>query len=158
MRASVNPRVFWMRAAIVVVSLTAAHFVLERIARVNTRSVPYHFVWIDGGLPRKGDFAIVSVRHPVIAPDGSEARITKQLVCVEGDYLRFDGQAWYCNGARLGERLKTTLSGEPLEPFVFDGLIPPGQGFVMGTSPHSFDSRYLGLVSTERMVKVRGLW
>lgn len=158
MRPSISPRVFWTRASIVLVALTAVHFVLQNIARVNTRSVPYHFVWIEGGRPGKGDFAIVSVRHPVIAPDGSQARITKQLVCVEGEYLSFDGEAWYCNGARLGERLRTTLSGEPLDPFVFDGLIPPGQGFVMGTSPYSFDSRYLGLVSTEHMVKVRGLF
>lgn len=154
----ISPRVFWMRIGLVIAIMAGIHLLLDNVARVNTRSVPYHFVWIDGGRPAKGDFAIITIRHPVIAPDGSEARITKQLACVAGEYLRFDGEAWFCNGVRLGDRLKTTLSGKPLQPFAYDGQIPSGQGFVMGTSPYSFDSRYMGLVSIDKMVKVRGLF
>lgn len=157
-RPSVSPRVFWLRAAFVIAFLAGMNELLDHVARVNTRSIPYHFVWIVGGQPAKGDYAIVTLRHPAIAADGKEARITKRLVCEPGDYLRFDGAAWYCNGEKLGVPLTTTISGKPLEPFVYDGLVPVGQGFVMGTSPYSFDSRYLGFVPIEHMTKVRGLF
>lgn len=157
-KVPVTPRQFWSRATFVIVFLTGVNLLFDKIARVETRSVPYHFVWIEGGTPAKGEFAIVTLKHDAIAPGGREARITKQLVCVPGDHLRFDGAAWFCNGDKLGEPLATTLSGAPLEPFVYDGLVPEGQGFVMGTSPYSFDSRYLGFLPLASMVKVRGIF
>jgi signal peptidase I/conjugal transfer pilin signal peptidase TrbI len=63
-----------------------------------------------------------------------------------GDHLKTLDRLYYCNGEFLGWAKEYSLKGERVENFVYDGVVPTGNIFVMGEHKDSFDSRYFGFI------------
>jgi conjugal transfer pilin signal peptidase TrbI len=137
------------------VSVTIS-FGMDRIVLAHGESVPITVFWkLPRSLPVKGDYVMFEISHPIIGP--RPTKLTKQLVCDAGDLLQLRGDAFWCNGVRLGGFITRTWDDKPLTPFAYDGQIPEGQAFVMGSHPRSLDSRYLGLVDKAHLVRLAGL-
>lgn len=137
------------------VSLAIA-FGMDRVVLAHGESVPITVFWkLPRSVPVKGDYVMLEISHPIVGP--RPAKLTKQLVCDAGDLLQLKDDAFWCNGVRLGGFITRTWDDRPLTPFAYDGEIPEGQAFVMGTHPRSFDSRYFGLVDKSRLIRMKGL-
>ena len=108
----------------------------------TTPSTSYRIFRIEKGLPKKDDYVIVEVPFAVTP----QKVFIKRIACIEGDYLKVKGRAFYCNGIFIGCAKDETLDGKPLEHIYYDGIIPEGYIFVVGDSFHSYDSKYFGLV------------
>jgi conjugal transfer pilin signal peptidase TrbI len=146
-----------VRRALVLGAISLAiAFGMERVVLAHGESVPYTVFWkLPRSMPVKGDYVMLEISHPIVGPRPTE--LTKKLVCDEGDLLQLKGDAFYCNGVRLGGFITRTWDDKPLVPFAYDGTIPVGQAFVMGSHPRSFDSRYFGLVDKPRLVRLKGV-
>jgi type IV secretory pathway protease TraF len=139
-------------AALVVVIWVA----MSRIIVAKGESVPYTVFWVSpNAVAKLSDFVTLSVSHPVIGDE--PVMLTKQIVCDEGQRIERTADAFICDGQRLGGFITRTWDDKALEPFEANVVIPPGQAFVMGTHPRSFDSRYFGLVDKATLVVVRPL-
>lgn len=57
----------------------------------------------------------------------------------------------------MGIAQKTDKDGNKVEQFIFNGVIPKDNFFVMGTHPRSFDSRYWGFVD-RKDIKGVSIW
>ncbi|HHJ63328.1 MAG TPA: hypothetical protein ENJ61_00310 [Aquifex aeolicus] len=76
--------------------------------------------------------------------------LIKKAVCFPGDFLAARGGEFYCNGKLIA----VAYPEAPVPPISYDGRIPEGRYFVLGIHPASFDSRYMGLVSLDRITGV----
>ncbi|OPY66947.1 MAG: Peptidase S26 [Syntrophorhabdus sp. PtaU1.Bin050] len=72
--------------------------------------------------------------------------VMKMARCMPGDHLKTLDRLYYCNGEFLGWAKEYSLKGERVENFVYDGVVPTGNIFVMGEHKDSFDSRYFGFI------------
>lgn len=125
-------------------------FGMDRVVLAHGESIPYTVLWRSPSrVVAKGDYVMVEVTHPIIG--AKPEKLTKQVACDEGDRLELRSDAFYCNGQRLGGFITRTWDDKPLVPFAYNGKIPEGSAFVMGTHPRSFDSRYFGLIEKTRM-------
>lgn len=77
------------------------------------------------------------------------ATLVKRIGCAPGQFLQVTAAEARCNGILLGMIRTVSLSGLPLTPVFFNGVIPQGQYFMMGDHLASYDSRYLGLIPFE---------
>ena len=137
------------------VSLAIA-FGMDRVVLAHGESVPITVFWkLPRSVPVKGDYVMLEISHPIVGP--RPAKLTKQLVCDAGDLLQLKDDAFWCNSVRLGGFITRTWDDKPLTPFAYNGKIPDGQAFVMGSHPRSFDSRYFGLVDKSRLIRMKGL-
>lgn len=113
-------------------------------------SLPYNFFLYlpPKGKPMKGEYVefVEVFKSPLLKKFKNPVYLIKKVVCTEGDVLRTDGFTFYCNDRFLGVAMGKTPKGKPLKVFEYNGKIPPGYFFVMGTHSYSFDSRYIGLV------------
>lgn len=94
------------------------------------------------------------------APNG-QARVMKRMICLEGDELRYDAgeRYFYCNDVAVGYVKPNALDGTSLEPFNWTGtVIPEGFAYVGGGHKDSYDSRYFGLVSLDRLTRYEKLF
>jgi conjugal transfer pilin signal peptidase TrbI len=85
---------------------------------------------------------------------------TKQVGCRPGDFLTVDDDRRFsCNGKPLGQALMTDSRGEALPLFVFNGVTPPDNYFVIGSNPRSFDSKYFGFIKKNGILfKAYPIW
>lgn len=147
-----------LRAVISGIAVTLLWCAMDRVHRVETRSIPEHLTLVVGGPVHLGDLVEFQVnRDPVIPPERLPAVLTKRVACLAPSVLSWHDAAFWCDGQNLGGVIHQTLDHRPLLPFHWDGPIPAGQAFVMGTHPHSYDSRYLGFIAVDRLQKVWGL-
>lgn len=94
------------------------------------------------------------------APNG-QARVMKRMICLPGDELRYDAKerVFFCNDVAVGYVKPKALDGTALEPFSWAGnTIPPGYAYVGGGHKDSYDSRYFGLVSLDRLTRYEKLF
>jgi conjugal transfer pilin signal peptidase TrbI len=86
--------------------------------------------------------------------------LTKQVGCTPGDTLTVDDERRFsCNGNPLGQALRTDSRGDVLPLFVFNGVVPQGRYFMIGSNPRSFDSKYFGFVKkNEIFYKAYPIW
>ena len=151
----IEPRVF--RRYLIVIALIAAgvYYAQRELVVALTPSVDHRYFWRTESTPQKGDYATFILIHPLL--DNRPIRVTKRVMCGQGDELRVDGREFYCNGDFLGIAKTEGFLGQKLPLFSFDGVIPSGKAFVAGTHVDSFDSRYWGFIDvadTERVVPV----
>ncbi len=82
--------------------------------------------------------------------------LMKRIACLAGQYLMVTISKVFCDGLEIGTLRAANMKGEPIAPALYNGIIPKGQAFVMGDHPHSYDSRYFGLIQimwiTEKLV------
>lgn len=102
---------------------------------VPHRGEKMSFVWHGGGPYPKG----------VI--------FTKIVRGVPGDRVERQGRDFYINGEWVATAKEYSTTGHPLE-VGREGVIPPGEYFVMTHHPDSFDSRYstVGWIKQEQIV------
>jgi type IV secretory pathway protease TraF len=149
--ADLGRRLVLLAAVSYAVTIIMGHLVIAR-----GESVPLTLFWrLDSGPIHTGSYVTFEATHPIIGLH--PARLTKLVVCDEGDQLAFHDDAFWCNGTRLGGYISRTWDDQPLEPFRFTGVIPAGQAFVMGVHPRSFDSRYFGWVAKSKLTRLVGL-
>ena len=110
-----------------------------------------------------GDYLVF--RHqglPQVQPGlGAEhEQMIKQVGCLPGDKLTVDAaNRFTCNGQMLGQALAADSKGRPLPQFLFNGQVPAGRLFMVGTHPRSYDSKYFGFIdATEIIYKALPLW
>jgi len=107
---------------------------------------------------KKGDLIVFRFKGDDFAPKGLQ--FFKKVVCVPGDKLEVNPQKreFYCNGKFIGRALNYSCKEhKPVYPFVFNGTIPKGKYFVIGTDKCSYDSRYWGFVDKSQIV-AKILW
>jgi type IV secretory pathway protease TraF len=132
------------------ISVGMAHVLLA-----HGESVPFTVFWRIASRIQRGDYVTFPMSHPIIGP--GTANLTTQVVCDEGDRHAYHDDAFWCNGERHGGYISRTWDDKPLTPFQFDGPVPPGEMFVMGSHPRSFDSRYFGFVHKSLAVRLMGV-
>ena len=86
--------------------------------------------------------------------------LTKQVGCAPGNVLKVDeDRSFTCNGQPLGQALQTDTNGDVLPLFVFNGVIPQDNYFMVGSNARSYDSRYFGFIRKDEIAyKAYPLW
>lgn len=83
--------------------------------------------------------------------------LLKHLVGLPGDVVLVTSKGLYVNEHLQpnSKILTTDHAGKPIPSFLSSGTIPPGKALVLSEyNPHSFDSRYYGLVRLDSLHKV----
>ena len=79
--------------------------------------------------------------------------LLKKIVGVAGDFLCIKQQNVYINKKWIGKVYTTDGKGNALPIFSFCGKIPKDNYFMQGiANPHSFDSRYYGLIDQSQIM------
>ena len=146
-------RLFLVFAAITVVALCESYTVLA-----GSQSIPYHVLFLLGGPGSKGDYVNVEVPGAYIGRKDEHVTLSKRIGCVAGDTLTFKNRAHFCNGEFLGRVLDRTHDGRWLKPFVWNGPVPAGKVFIVGTHERSWDSRYFGFVDAAKTERLKPLF
>ncbi|AII15528.1 conjugal transfer peptidase TraF (plasmid) [Campylobacter iguaniorum] len=98
----------------------------------------------------KGEIIYFSL--PIETPYYKKAsKFGKIIMCEGGDKLSTQGLDYYCNNKFIGTAKTTDKNGKPVSPFIYNGEIPQGSFFVMGTHERSYDSRYWGFVNEDQI-------
>ncbi len=105
--------------------------------------------------------------------------IIKKIGCSPGEVLKIVWDDYFCNEKWLGRAKHYSQTGIPVKPFnpcntdisvklfnslatntsICERVVPEDSYFVIGTNKDSYDSRYFGFVSKEKIVsKVIPLW
>lgn len=85
------------------------------------------------------------------------SNFAKYVRCEGGDKLSVKNLQYFCNNKFIGVAKTKDKNGKSIEPFVYEGIIPEGQYFVMGTHERSYDSRYWGFVDYN-LIKGVSVW
>jgi len=132
----------------------------ERVVFIKhsfSASVPYSW-WIDlsvFGFNHKNKGAYVQIDKEPYLKEKEGSTILKMIACDSGDYLKVtDKKKYYCNGKYLCVAKDASSAGEAVDNFVFNGQIPSGKFFAMGTHPRSWDSRYFGFVDKGKIMAI----
>jgi conjugative transfer signal peptidase TraF len=125
--------------------------------RVNlTPSLPQGVYALCPGAPGKGDFVTFCLEGEFAdlarergylgagsCPSGLRP-LLKRVTGLPGDAIPGD----------LAVRSADSM-GRPMPSALPEGIIPPGMALVLAEHPGSFDSRYFGLVSSEKLQRVK---
>jgi type IV secretory pathway protease TraF len=122
------------------------------IGFTTSPSVPIHMFYVAkiySGID-VGDYVELDFWGSQYYPE--HEKMVKKVACKEGMYLKVVGRDYYCNGVYLGRAKERDRYGKYVENFKYDGVIPEGYYFLLGTHPDSYDSRYYGFAPRERVV------
>ncbi len=121
---------------------------------ISTSASIDHRVFLKVSVPGKierGDYLLFKTSDwdkIIVKGLGKPDKAIKKVGCIPGDTLERKGDDFFCNGKSLNVVIETTTStGEKLPEFNFNGIVPAGSYFMMGTDKRSFDSRYYGFVN-----------
>lgn len=159
-----------IRSAIVIVSLGLFGFLFSTFFSrygiffdlAETRCMP---AWVYVGYPKtptlqRGDIVSFNVKDattPIKIFNGQ--RLAKIIAGMPGDLVESNEEGVKINGKPIALRNPISLSKmaeKKMVPINVNRVLQPGELFVMGTLPRSFDSRYWGILQAtevERMVK-----
>lgn len=149
-------RSFTAKLAIVAVGCVAIFYAERHILVTVSASVDDRIFWRTGDAPDRGDYATFMFSHPLAGHD--PVRLTKRLVCWEGDVLTVEGRQHFCNGEPLGVAKESGLDGQALPLFVYNDVVPVGKAFAYGGHADSFDSRYWGLIDVNEAERLHPLF
>ena len=156
----------WQAYAVVLPIALLAALLLPQVTLVMSPSIDAWAVRKAPGPIARGDLVQFTLVHPIAGPE--PVQVTKRALCVPGDRLTrieirsatvpntFDGH-YYCNGELLGISLPRDAHGRSLEHMRWGGIVPDGMFYVGSQHPRGFDSRYLGLIPTERLTRMERL-
>lgn len=137
------------RIGLILSVVAAVTVVSEHLVLPSTPSIPYHVMYLDEGAGKKGDFVNVWVPGRWIGKDKEKVLLSKRIACVAGEQLHFREGAHYCGEELLGRVLEWDSKGDRLAPFAWDGPVPEGKAFIVGTHERSYDSRYFGFIDLD---------
>ncbi len=119
-----------------------------------TPSLPYYvFIINKKNLDFKKDDLIV-FKYPGenIYSYKKDEQFVKIAACFPNDYLTVnDNYEYFCNSKNIGKAPLKDGKGMELQHFIFNGIIPENEYFVIGTHPKSWDSKYWGFVSKNQI-------
>ena len=160
------PRRELIKAAAVVAGLTALGLFFSSqygvfIDLAETRCMP-EYVYL--GYPKaavlqRGDIVSFVATDKTMLGLFAGHRMAKIIAGLPGDYIVTGSDGVFVNGKRVAERSPKTLEKmayRHVSSVDMSRTLQPGELFVLGTLPRSFDSRYWGALpaaSVERMVK-----
>lgn len=146
----------WRLWLAITVLLVAGTLLPYKFSVTLTPSLKHRIYWLTRNPAKvvRGDYVLF--RHKELSARMGMKKsedVMKILGCNEGDLLTVDAEKkFYCNGKYLVRAKDISLKGEPLQHFVFNGMIPKGAMFVMGQHKDSYDSRYFGFVDKNRIL------
>jgi hypothetical protein len=122
----------------------------RHIAFSKTRSLAHRFFFYKDRFRIKdlttGRHVIISI-YSTIVDNCKPCTVVKQIGCNEGEHLSVtDHGYYYCGDNYLGHAKTHSRKGTPVENFRYDGIVPQGKFFAIGSCPDSFDSRYIGFL------------
>lgn len=152
----------WFLAAALAASALCAATVLqlETVLYNHSPSLPVGFYLRRSAPPTRG--AIVTVRALDVAPveatqrafTGRSDRFLKRIAAVAGDEVCLSETAVIVAGRTLLRRGDHQRAPHASSPYGCR-LLAPDEYFLVGDTPDSFDSRYWGAVSRD---KIEGVW
>lgn len=145
---------------IVGLALMAATIV-TRINVATTSSLDRNVFWITGSSPSEsGQYGLFTYPdNDYLKTKGVNGkRFTKRVGCLSGDILVEKDRRFYCNGEFIALKLTHDRNDLAMPEFTHNGAIPQGKAFMVGDSPFSGDSRYLGFVDIDHVTRVVPLW
>lgn len=144
-----------------VVLYSAVTFIAELygIGVIQTQSIDksviiYEKDFKESGLKGKIVFFLLPQKTPYFP---QYSNFAKYVRCEGGDKLSVRGLEYFCNDELIGTAKTKDKNGKSVTPFVYEGLIPEGQYFVMGTHERSYDSRYWGFVD-KNLIQGVSVW
>ncbi|MDY0362166.1 MAG: S26 family signal peptidase [Desulforegulaceae bacterium] len=130
-----------------------SNFILSHIMIIFHDSINYNFAWIYkknnilSSDIKKGEYAFFTVIHPF---ENKEVQLIKKVGCDENDFLTVnENKEYFCNDSFIGKAKDKAKNGETVKFFSFNGKIPEGHFFFVGSHPDSYDSRYYGFYKKE---------
>lgn len=140
------------------------HSLVSNLAIAYGKSVDRTVFWkVKADQIKHGDYVLVQTETEDIFARGR--LITKVVGCAPGEILEIKGDEYYCGEDYLGVAKHQSRTGIAVNPFNPCGTlyclykIPEGQYFVIGTHRDSYDSRYFGPVSADKIVaKLLPIW
>lgn len=118
-----------------------------RIDLSMDKSLPYS-VWLT-----ENKFDIEKHRFVMFKPTVSNqytAKVKyfiKAIGCKQREELFVsESQDYYCNKKFIGHAMSTDINGKRVDNFIFNGVVPNGYVFAIGTHKRSYDSKYYGFV------------
>jgi len=118
-----------------------------------TESLPYRLFWIsDNASFDKGGYVMFDSPSPKLTKP-----FVKSVGCISGDTLENRHSHFYCNDVWIADAIPQTTEAD-LIPFQFNGKIPEGYFFALGTHPSSYDSRYFGLIESAKAKPVKPIF
>ena len=128
----------------------------QRLAFSSTNSVGHRFFFIlkgDIDHVKKGDYVLFPL-YTKIVPDCWPCTVVKIITCVKGDHLTVNHRNFFCNKKYIGTAKARSRKGNPVATFNYDGIVPAGKLFVMGTCSDSYDSRYIGFIDQKDIERI----
>ena len=159
-KRNLGPRLV-MVGLVLVIMIMAADYVRSRwivggVSPNNPTSLIGHWLFVvDRHNKQVERGALVAFRTDErMTPWYSQGTIfVKQVAALPGDRVDVDEQGMHVNGRTLADALLLTSTlNKPIEAFVRSDVVHPGQYWVLGTSPDSFDSRYWGPIRQDQIV------
>ena len=100
-----------------------------------------------------GDLVVFKVRSDdIYYPD---KQFLKIVAGKSGDYLKIQGRTYLINNYQVTAK-ERGLTGNDLKQFLpvknMNNIIPDNNYFVIGSSKHSYDSRYFGFITKEQII------
>ncbi len=144
-------------AFLIVMCLAGIYWLPAHLAVDLAPSLPYYVFFLrqrpDERDIRKGSLVMFVHDHPMAASLKTK-NLVKKVSCIEDEFLRVEDRKYYCGDRYLGVAKTHSLTGVPVKNFVFNGRIPRGFLFVMGTNKDSYDSRYFGFISRKEVTAI----
>ena len=142
----------------------AIYIVQLNVAVSISSSLNKRVFWFEKGKQdfKKGDYVIFETMYPSDPP--KQVRAVKRVGCVPGETLSekpFGGGyfEYYCNGEYIGKSKPFSKKGKPLNRFVYEGIVPEGNAFMVGDHVDSYDSRYFGFIQfSQTFAKAHPIW
>jgi conjugal transfer pilin signal peptidase TrbI len=149
-----------MLVAFIPLAITLGLWLPAKIDVVVSRSLSHRIFFLGKVPPRivVGDYLVFKYNRSLMDPFIKKALIrqdllTKKVGCMGGETLRVaPGRIFSCNGRPLGMALKMDSKGKALPLFDYNGVVPKGSYFMIGSDPRSFDSKYFGFVKKNEII------
>lgn len=126
-----------------------------------TPSVPFRFYYhtsLNGHKLERGDYILFKFPKNQLY-ENQKLPVVKEIACLTGQNLQtYQGKdkiIYACNGTVVSElkRFKRP-NGDRLDIFIYNGIIPPNNYFVIGASEDSYDSKYWGFVPYANILRI----
>jgi len=154
---NLRDRLVLLLSFLVLVLALAGRYYTENVGYfvfTTSPSLKHKFFYVDlrRKEPKRGEYIAFWLYPDKIISE--KQRSIKEVVCFPGDILEVRGRDYYCNGVYLGRAKERSRKGVSVDNFKWNGPVPEGMYFVKGVHPDSYDSRYYGFVSKERIIGV----